>query len=247
MKRIAILTLLVLFTQCISLSQKALYLAEIKKATDKAWSNNQRIVKEWKKTSKPSVLWGYDAPAHPVYLASTLAFLFEQTGERAYAEKAAKLLASYGDLREVLPKDYAKSRAEYVDGVPSLSNFFFFPPYVRAYLRIRNSGVMDAVMKAKIEKEIVGSVDFIFHFPEWGTHNRAMLRAEALAYACLAFPDHPHAVKWRKMAEAIAADNMNNWEIEDASLYNPIWLLALFSYAEAFNRPDVVTYPMIHY
>jgi len=247
MKQIIILVTAMLFVQSFSYSQKALYLAEIEKVTEKAWANNPGIIDHWKKTSKPSILWGYDAPAHPVYLASTLAFLYEQTNEKSYAEKAAQLLSSYGDLREVLPKDYAKSRAEYADGVPSLSNFFFFPPYVRAYLRIRNSGVMNAATKAKIERDIAQSVDFIFHFPEWGTHNRAMLRAEALYYAYLAFPDHPHAAKWKQMAEVIANDNINNWEIEDASLYNPVWLHALFSYAEAANRPEVYTSPMVHY
>ncbi len=247
MNKVLLLIAVISFLHNSSYSQKALYLAEIKKVTEKAWANNPGIIDHWKKTSKPNMLWGYDAPAHPVYLASTLAFLYEQTNEKSYAENAAQLLASYGDLREVLPKDYAKSRAEYADGVPSLSNFFYFPPYVRAYLRIRKSGVMDAATKAKIEKDIAQSVDYIFHFPEWGTHNRAMLRAEALYYAFLAFPDHPHAAKWKKMAEAIASDNINNWEIEDASNYNPVWLHALFSYAEAAGREDVYTSPMIHY
>jgi len=247
MNKVLLLIAVIAFVLNISYSQKALYLAEIQKVTEKALANNPGIIDHWKKTSKPNMLWGYDAPAHPVYLASTLAFLYEQTNEKSYAEKAAQLLSSYGDLREVLPKDYAKSRAEYADGVPSLSNFFFFPPYVRAYLRIRNSGVMNAATKAKIEKDIAHSVDYIFHFPEWGTHNRAMLRAEALRYAYLAFPDHPHAAKWKKMAEVIANDNINNWEIEDASLYNPVWLHALFSYAEAANRPEVYTSPMVHY
>ncbi len=242
-----IILLLAVFVQSLSFSQKALYFAEIKKVVEKAWRENPAIVQQWKNTSRPNVLWGYDAPPHPIYLATTLAFLFEQTNEKQYAERAAQLLASYGDLRDVLPKEYPKTRAEYSDGVPPLSNFFYLPPYVRAYLRIRNSGVMDAATKTKIEKQVAESIDFIFRFPEWGTHNRAMLRAEALAYAYLAFPDHPHAAKWKKMAEAIASDNINNWEIEDASLYNPIWLLALFSYAEAANRPDVFTSPMIHY
>lgn len=247
MKRIIVLVVVMSFVQSFSYSQKALYLAEIKKVTEKAWANNPRIVEQWKNTSRPNELWGYDAPAHPIYLASTMAFLYEQTNEKQYAERTAQLLAPYGDLRDVLPKEYPKTRAEYSDGVPALSNFFYLPAYVRAYLRIRNSGVMDAVTKAKIEKQIVESIDFIFRFPEWGTHNRAMLRAEALAYAYQAFPEHLHAAKWKKMAEAIASDNINNWEIEDASLYNPIWMLALFSYAEAANRPDVYSSPMVHY
>lgn len=247
MKLMSLLLMVLLIPGGSAYSQKELYLSEIKKAVEKGWRDNPRIVQQWRNTSKPNVLWGYDAPAHPVYLASTLAFLYEHTGEKEYAERAARLLASYGDLRDVLPVDYPKSRVEYSKGVPALSNFFFLPPYVRAYMRIRESGVMDAATKAKIEKEIAGSVDFIFHFPEWGTHNRAILRAEALLYACRALPRHPHAERWRKMAEVIAGDNIHHWEIEDASLYNPVWMYALFSYAEAAVRPDVYRSPMVHY
>jgi len=228
-------------------AQKSAYLEEIKKSVEKGWKENPDILERWKKTSKPSALWGYDAPAHPVYLASTLAFLYEQTGDRVYAERAAGLLAAFGDLRDILPKGYASTRAEYANGVPSLSNFFFLPPYARAYLRIRDSGVMKPADKAKIEKEIAESVDFIFRFPEWGAHNRAMLRAEALLYAFRAMPDHPHAKDWQQMAGVIAADNLRHWEIEDASGYNPVWLHALFSYADASGRADAFASPMMRY
>ncbi|MDZ7300930.1 MAG: hypothetical protein ONB44_02175, partial [candidate division KSB1 bacterium] len=223
-----------LFAQ-ILYAQKSYYLDEIKKAAEKGWKEYPDVIAQWKKTTKPNILWGYDSPAHPIYLASTLAFLYEETGDKSYAMKTAELLASYGDLRNTYPKDYAKARAEYVNGIPAIANFFFMPPYIRAYLRIRNSGVLDAKTKEKIETDLAGSADFIFHFPEWGAHNRAMLRAEALIYAALAMPDHPHAEKWKQMAEVIAGDNLNQWEIEDATVYHPVWLLSLFSYAEAAN------------
>ncbi len=228
-------------------AQKGTYLAEIRKAAEKGWKDNPEAVARWRKTSKPSVLWGYDAPANPVYLASTLAFLYEVTHEKDYARRAAELLSTYGDLREALPKGYAKTRAEYSDGVPSLSNFFFLPPYVRAYLRIRDSGVLDGGARAKIESEVTASVDFIFHFPEWGAHNRAMLRAEALCYASQAMPAHPNAKRWKQMAEVIARDSIGHWEVEDTSLYSPIWLLSLFSYAEAAGRAEVYTSPQVRY
>jgi hypothetical protein len=246
MKRLQILFLLFITVQPL-FSQRKLYLEEIRKAAEKGWKDNPEIITQWKKTSKPSVLWGYDAPANPVYLASTLAFLYEETHQKVYAERAAELLATYGDMREVLPKDYARTRAEYSEGVPSLANFFFLPPYVRAYLRIRDSGVLDLRTREKIEKEVAASVDFIFRFPEWGAHNRAMLRAEALYYAYLAMPDHPNAKRWKQMAEVIASDSIKHWEIEDTSLYSPIWLLALFSYAEATGRTDIYTCPQMHY
>ncbi len=227
--------------------QKSFYLEEIRKAAEKGWQDNPEIVAQWKKTSKPSVLWGYDAPGHPVYLASALAFLYTETHQEIYAERAAQLLAAYGDLREVLPQDYANTRAEYAQGVPSLANFFYFPPYVRAYLQIRASKVLSAAAREKIEKELAYSVDFIFHFPEWGAHNRAMLRAEALYEANLAMPNHPHAGKWKQMAEVIAGDSIKHWEVEDSPLYSPVWLTALFSYAEAARRPEITNSPQMRY
>jgi hypothetical protein len=98
--------------------------------------------------------------------------------------------------------------------LPSISNFFVMPPYARAYLRIRDSGVLDSTSRAKIEKDLAFSLDHIFHFPEWGAHNRAMLRAESLYYGSVALPQHPNAAKWRRMAETTGSDSLGHWEIE---------------------------------
>jgi hypothetical protein len=156
-------------------AQKASYLDEIKKSAEKGWKEYPDVIAQWKKNTKPNILWGYDSPAHPIYLASTLAFLYEQTQDKSYATKTVELLAMYGDLRNTYPKDYAKARAEYMNGIPAIANFFFMAPYIRAYLHIRNSGVLDAKTKEKIETDLADSADFIFHFPEWGAHNHAML------------------------------------------------------------------------
>ncbi len=228
-------------------AQKQAYLDAIRASAEKAWRDDSSVVASWKLNSEPNVLWGYNPPAHPVYLAAVLGYLYGETHERAYAERSASLLASYGDLRSTLPASYRGARIEYENGVPSLTNFFFLPPYVRAYQAIRTSGVIDDRTKRKIESEIAESIDFIFRFPEWGTHNRAMLRAEALMYAALALPDHPHAAKWAQMARVIASDNVRSWEIEDASNYNPVWLHALFSYASASGDSSVYTSPMMRY
>jgi hypothetical protein len=246
MKKIST-ALLIIFTISSALSQKSIYLSAIKEAAERGWRENPRIIEQWKKTTRPNILWGYDSPAHQVYLASTLAFLYEETKDKGYAKRAAELLVTYGDLREIYPKEAAKARIEYEDGLPALSNFFFMPPYVRAYLRIRGSGVLSAADTKKIETDVAGSADFVFRFPEWGTHNRAVLRAEALQYAALAMPDHPHAEKWRKLAGAIGGDNLKQWEIEDASVYHPVWLASLYSYAEAAGKPEFFESPLTRY
>ncbi|MEX1139522.1 MAG: heparinase II/III family protein [Bacteroidota bacterium] len=241
------LPVLMLVWNSVASGQNAIYLEEIKKTAEKGWQEYPGIIERWKQTTMPNVLWGYDSPGHPLYLACTFAYLFEQTGEKEHARKAAELISTYGSLRSVLPKGYDTSRAEYMSGVPAIANFFYMPPYIRTYLRIRNAGVIDAKTKGVIERDLAGSADFIFHFPEWGAHNRAMLRAEALIYAALALPDHKNAGKWRQMAAIIAEDNLRQWEIEDATVYHPVWLLSLYSYAEAANRLDLFDSPLTKY
>lgn len=228
-------------------SSREKYLAYITATAEQAWQKHPEIISKWKANVNPSTLWGYNSPAEPIYLADVLGFLFQETQEKIHAERAAQLLAEYGDLRNAYPKDYAKTRAEYVNGIPALANFFFLPPYVRAYQRIRDSGVLTDKIKAKIEAELAHSLDFVFHFPEWGAHNRAMLRAEGLYYGYLAMPQHPHAAKWKQMAETIASDNLKQWEIEDASIYHPVWLLSLFTYADISGNEQLYDTPFMRY
>lgn len=226
---------------------KSDYLRYLKIAADKGWEATPAIIENWKKTTKPSELWGYDAPGHPVYLADLLGFLYQETKEKVYAERARDLLANYGDLRAIMPKEFESKRIEYRNGVPSISNFFIMPPYARSYMRIRESGVLDAKSKAKIEKDLAFSLDHIFYYPEWGAHNRAMLRAESLYYGAVALASHPNAPKWKQLAETLASDSMKQWEIEDATGYHGIWLYSVFSYADIAGREDVLRSPMIHY
>jgi len=228
-------------------TSKSEYLRMLRASAEKGWAVNPEVVANWKRTARPSELWGYDSPGHPVYTADVLGYLYQETGERIHAERARDLLADYGDLRQVIPPDYPGRRAEYRNGVPAIANFFIMPPYARAYLRIRGSGVVDQPTREKIERDLAFSLDHTFHFPEWGAHNRAMLRAESLYYGALALPDHPHAARWRQMAETLAADSLNQWEIEDATGYHGVWLYAVFSYANIAGREDVLRSPMIRY
>jgi hypothetical protein len=247
MNRSAAITVLVFLWACSALSQKSLYLDEIKKAVDRGWQQYPAQIEQWKQDNKPSILWGYNPPGGPAYLAGALGFLYEETKDITYAKKAAEILASYGDLRKTYPPDYAKTRAEYVNGIPAISNFFFMPPFIRAYLRIKDCGVLDENMRKAIEENVAGSADFVFYFPEWGTHNRAMLRAEALMYASLAMPLHPHAAKWKQMAQVLGDDNLKQWEIEDAMVYHPVWLTALYSYADAAGTKGLFDSPLMKY
>ena len=219
-------------------AQKSDYLTYVQRAADEGWAAYPDVIDRWKNNIDPSVLWGYNSPAHPIYLADALGFLYQETGEARYAERAAQLLAEYGDLRDAYPDDYYQTRVEYERGVPSLANFFFLPPYSRSYLRIRDSDVISDEQRAKIEEDLAFSLDFQFTFPEWGAHNRAMLRAEGWYYGYVAMPDHPGANRWKQMAEFVAADNLTQWEVEDASGYQAIWLTAVMSYADISGQQE---------
>lgn len=223
------------------------YLRYIKIAADRGWQDYPQSIADWKKRPNHHELWGYDAPGGPIYLADLLGYLYLETRDRSYAEKVRDILAAYGDLRETYPKEMQAKRAEYRNGVPAISNFFIMPPYSRAYMRIRESGVMDAKTREKIERDLAFSLDHIFHFPEWGAHNRAMLRAESLYYGALALERHPNAKRWKQLAETLASDSLNQWEIEDATGYHAVWLYSLFSYAEISRRDDVLQSPQVKY
>ena len=226
---------------------KADYRAWIEHIAQEGEKNLPAVLETWRKNVDPYVLWGYNPPGEPLYLADILAFLYTETGDESYARRAGTILADYGDLRDAYPADFKNSRIEYANGLPALANFFYLPPYSRAYWRIRNAGVLDDAVRRKIETTLAHSLDFVFHFPEWGAHNRAMLRAEGLYYGSLAIPDHPHAGRWRQMAETIASDNLTGWEIEDATIYHPIWLQALMSYADITGRDDLLDSPILRY
>ncbi len=249
MPRLLLFLFCLLLTVSVSFAQtrKADYLEYLKTAAARAWEINPKIIEDWKRTTKPSELWGYDAPANPVYLADTLGYLYQETKDKKYAEQARDLLASYGDLRSIIPKDFVSKRVEYKNGVPSISNFFITPPYIRAYLRIRDSGVIDAAARKKIEDDLAFSLDHIFYFPEWGAHNRAMLRAESLAYGAKALANYPNAKRWQQLADTLASDSMKQWEIEDATGYHGVWLYSVFSYADISGREDVLRSPMVYY
>ncbi|HMY74418.1 MAG TPA: hypothetical protein PLQ88_21550, partial [Blastocatellia bacterium] len=246
--RLAILTLSLFITATAQAQTlKSEYLNWIKIAADAGWADHVASIERWKQAPNHHELWGYDSPGGPIYLADLLGYLYQETKDRSYAEKARDILAAYGDLRETYPKEMQAKRIEYAEGVPAISNFFIMPPYSRAYMRIRESGVLDAKAKAKIEDALAGSLDFIFRFPEWGAHNRAMLRAESLAYGAVALSHHPRAAKWKQLAETLAADSLKHWEIEDATGYHGVWLYALFSYADISKRDDVLQSPMVRY
>jgi hypothetical protein len=228
-------------------AQKSAYLREVEKATERSWRTLPATLAAWKLHPNHSVLWGYNPPGDPIYLAATYGFLYSVTHDELYAERALQLLAEYGSLRKTLPAEFASTRAEYARGVPAFTNFFFIAPFAEAYRATRSSKSATAPLRAGIERDLAEAIDFVYTFPEWGSHNRAMLRAYGFLVGAQAIPLHPNAPRWKHMAEAIAADNLTSWEVEDATVYHPIWLHTLLRYAEESGQTQVQSSPLLHY
>lgn len=185
-------------------------------------------------------LVGYQPPTFLVNIADISSYLYEATGESKYAETTRNLLISMNEYTEFFPEEF-RTRIEYKDGIPAVNWFRALPVYVEAFLRTKDSGAYSESDLTAISEAVESSADIVFKFPEWGAMNRAMLRAESLMAASLAIPEHPSAARWEKMARILASDTIGQWEIEDASVYHPIWLHAYVNYldltadAEAFQ------------
>ncbi len=204
---------------------------------ERRWLDSMRSVAGGERSFRE--LFGYNPPGTALSLASLHAFLYWTEGQEQDAQRAATYLKRMADYRERVPAELAQGRVEYAGGLPAVPSFFHLADYAEAWTRIRDCPALTPALRATIEAAIAGSADFIFVFPEWGPHNRALLRAECLVHAARALPDHPRAAQWRKLAEILAADSIGQWEIEDAQIYQPVWLWALLRYAEAVGDEEI--------
>ncbi|TDJ67696.1 MAG: hypothetical protein E2O39_14420 [Planctomycetota bacterium] len=191
-----------------------------------------------------SELFGYNPPGRALELAYLFAFLYERHGHADDARTAAEYLARMARYTDEVPAELRAARVEYTGGLPPVPSFFHLADYAEAWGRIEACSALEASDRRTVEAAIAASAEFVFVFPEWGAHNRAMLRAESLLFAARALPEHEDAARWRRLAEVLAADSLGRWEIEDAQIYHPIWLLAVMRYggSEVFDTVQVRWY-----
>lgn len=204
-------------------------------------------MKKWRQRNVVSESGVYNPVAQDVYLAALCANLYEVNDEKDLLESIKTLLYRYGEYYD--PELFAKDlRAEYVNGVPPIPNFFVFPQYARAYDVLRQNTRLSEKEKRIIERHLAKSADYHLLTQEWGPMNRSMLRAYGLLYTAKLLPHHPNQPRWKRYGEVLLNDNLGNWSIEDASMYGMIWLHALISYQEFVADTDqkMVT-PMMQY
>ena len=203
-------------------------------------------VERWKETYETNFEWGYNPPRGHV-VARLAAALYRAKGDEAYAQTAIDWLARQQEFKAYFPDSLRARRPDYADGLPALTNFFYMPDFIEAYRWVQESPSLTKAQRRSIEQSIAEAAQYLFQFPEWGPHNRAIIRAHALAQASLALPDHPQAATWRKMAAVLAADSWQRWEEEDAGRYQGIWQVHLIRYADAVGDGSLFDHPVLRY
>lgn len=218
--------------------QRTNYLEFARASADWTWNHYDSLILNWKQNLDPANVFGYRPPGRLLEMATIYSYLFELEGNENYASRAKKILLTYHDFRREYPESAARQRTDYEDGVPALPDFFTVMRYIRPYETLNRLKILTTAEQRKIEAIITASLNYLLRTQEWGAMNRAILRAESLAWAVRALPHHPQATIWRMLYKSIGDDNWGNWEIEDASLYNAVWLYSLIGYADAIGKMD---------
>ena len=227
--------------------ERDLYLSLAERAFEGGLTSIPAQVENWKETFDPTPEWGYGPPGGPPYFARLAGSLYEVTGEEEYAREAIQWLSSHHELKEYFPEEMRGFRPDYQDGIPTLTNFFELPFFIEAYQFIKDSPSLTPSQRRQIETNIAEAANYVFFFPEWGPHNRAMLRAYGLLLASQTMPGHPDAPRWEKLSRVLVADSWGKWEEEDAQIYHPVWLISLVRYADALGDPTFYDLPTVRY
>ena len=216
--------------------ERSAYLEYARGSADWTWENYDDLITRWRQQFDSESIFGYRPPGRLLEMAVIYSYLFETEREPLYAERAKRVILQFGDYRSQYPQSAIDRRPDYADGVPALPDFFRVMRYIRAFETLDRLNQF-SLEEARTAREVIEhSMEYLLRTVEWGTMNRTMLRAESLAWAVRALPDHPRAEVWRMQDHALADDNWGNWEIEDATIYHGIWLYALMGHADVSGR-----------
>ncbi|MGB0430739.1 MAG: hypothetical protein ACPGLV_09715 [Bacteroidia bacterium] len=205
------------------------------------------FIKVWHAQTGFDAAGNLKAGVYEVYLAATLANLYKLNGNIKYIKAAKHILVHYGEYRKKAgtPK---KLRAEYKNGIPYIPNFFLPPKYARAAAVVFEANICENDEKKIIQNILAQTADFLMATQEWGPMNRAMLRAEGLLLINKALEfDHYKKLEWETYANTLITDNLREWNIEDAGMYQMIWLYSLCGVAGYLNEPSFINSPKSHY
>lgn len=218
--------------------KKANYLEYIKKAVEYGRANYESQIENWRRNFDPNFYFGYMAPSHIPFHAHLEGFLYYLTGDLEHALWCKKALLDMDDLKSIFPKEKIGLHPEYEEGLPAMDALFPLPAYIHGYMAVKDSGVLNDGEKKRIEETIKGSIRSTLHFPEWGAHNRSMLRVRSMALAVDVLECDPETKGWLKYAKLLAQESRGRWSIEDTGHYISLWLHASIHYAKAIGEED---------
>jgi len=215
--------------------KRSVYLDYIRQAYRNDLPRLEEEVARWRRQYDPnSPLFGYTPTRYPLSVAVVAAFLYEQDGDPALAQTAKENLLCFREFTKIYPEEAARERPEYKDGIPPLDNVFDPIQFAPTCERIRQA--VTAEEYDLLAGIMADSLRPTWLFPEWGGHNRTMLRAASLALCARAFPSHPAAPDWVSLADELAEESWGRWSIEDAMMYQSHWLRSMILYAEARGK-----------
>ena len=194
----------------------------------------EQIARGLQQAGESVPLFGYYPPRWMLDFAAMCAFLYARTGDSHLVEQAKQGLFFYREWVSRLPPDAPSQHPEYAAGIPPMEPVFYPVIFVPAVQNIR--AALTSLELEALVGILADSLRPIWLFPEWGGHNRALLRAAGLAQAAAAFPEHAEASKWASLADELAEESWGRWSIEDAMLYQAHWLRAMIRYAEGRGR-----------
>ena len=212
--------------------KKTDYLAYVTKALKKGRETYEQSIQTWKDNFDPEYMFGYTSPgiiSSQIHMESVL---YDLTNDKANAEMIKRGLLEPIELAEIFPENIRKQRKEYYRGVPLMEPLFQLHAYMNAYLSVKEAGILDENQVEIVKESVVRSVTPLIFCPEWGAHNRSMLRACALVQAAHVVGDTEETRDWVKLADYLAEESIGRWSIEDASHYIPLWLFACIMYAK---------------
>ena len=217
------------------------FLNYIQAAYDRESGQLESEIEKWRSQFDPNnSLFGYSGPGWPLPMASVAAFLYEQYGDAHMATVARDILLRYREWTRLMPPQTLHSRPEYADGINAIEPVFQPLMFIPAVERIRQA--VSAPDYQALVSIVADSERSVLRFPEWGGHNRALLRAAGLALSARAFADQPEAAGWEKLADELAEESWGRWSVEDAQMYQSHWLRAMILYSEGRGKPEIANF-----
>ncbi|MBN2852035.1 MAG: heparinase II/III family protein [Clostridia bacterium] len=218
--------------------KKEYYLNYVKQSSLIGSETYDEAIVKWKEQFDADFMFGYTSPGNISNQIHLESIEYRISKDRKKAESIRYYLLQPMELCSIFPEEVRKQRIEYKRGVPLMEPLFQLHAYINGYTEILESGVLSNEDISVIKETIIRSIIPLVSCPEWGAHNRSMLRASALAQAYEAVGECEDTKGWIELADYLAEESMGRWSIEDASHYIPLWLFACVMYAKYRNIED---------